>query len=111
MEDDQEREATIGSSSGQTKKLTLEKAIELGEYDPKFLSNFPEWHDLSKHVQFQFIRRALDNRNRQLITQYAELSNVLDFSKKPELKDAMRNVEKQIRELREDKERLYTQYS
>ena len=111
MEDDLENEPAKGSSISSATKLTLEKAIELGEYDPNFLTNFAEWHGLSPHVQFQFIRKALDNRSRQLVTQYAELSNVLDFSKKPEIKEAMKNVEKQIRELREDKERLYMQYS
>src|SRR3989338_4950457 len=89
MEDDLEKEPMKGSQSTSVKKLTLEKAIELGEYDPNFLSNFPEWHDLSKHVQFQLIRKALDNRYRQLVTQYAELSNVLDLRNKPEIRDAM----------------------
>jgi|SRR3989344_1524193 len=111
MEDDLEKEPTKGSSSTPVKKLTLEKAIELGEYDPKFLSNFPEWHDLSRHVQFQLIRKALDNRYRQLVTQYAELSNVLDFSKKPEIRKALDNVDAQIKILRRDKETLYAQYS
>jgi len=31
-------------------KLTLEKAVELGEYDSSFLANFPEWHSLSRHI-------------------------------------------------------------
>ena len=46
---------------------------------PDFLANFPEWHTLSRHVQFQYIRKALDNRHKQLLTQYAELNNVLDL--------------------------------
>ena len=41
--------------------MSLAKAIELGEYDPKFLSGFAEWHTLSRHMQFQYIRQALDN--------------------------------------------------
>lgn len=35
-------------------KLTLEKAVELGEYDPDYLANFPEWHTLSRHIQFEY---------------------------------------------------------
>lgn len=111
MEDDSEKEPTKGSTGTNVKKITLEKAIELGEYDPNFLSNFAEWHELSRHVQFQLIRKALDNRYRQLVTQYAELSNVLDFSKKPEIRSAMENVDAQIKILRRDKEALYSQYS
>lgn len=111
MEDDQEKEPTKGSQSTPVKKLTLEKAIELGEHDPNFLSNFPEWHDLSRHVQFQLIRKALENIYRQLVTQYAELSNVLDLRNKPEIRKAMDNVDAQIKILRKDKEMLYAQYS
>lgn len=111
MEDDLEIEPTKGSSNNSSNNLTLEKAIELGEYDPNFLSNFPQWHDLSRHVQFQFIRKALDNRYRQLVTQYAELSNVLDLRNKPEIRKAMENVDSQIKILRRDKEMLYSQYS
>jgi len=31
--------------------LSLQQAIEFGEYDPKYLANFAEWHTLSVHVQ------------------------------------------------------------
>ncbi|MBI2611965.1 hypothetical protein HYW54_04460 [Candidatus Gottesmanbacteria bacterium] len=91
--------------------MNLQKAIELGEYDPKFLSGFAEWHTLSRHAQFQYIRAALDNRRKHLIGQWAEINNVLDFSKKPYLQEALRNIEEQLRKLREDKERLYIEYS
>jgi hypothetical protein len=91
--------------------MNLQKAIELGEYDPKFLSGFAEWHSLSRHSQFQYIRQALDNRRRHLIMQWAEINNVLDFSKKPHLQEALRNIEEQMRKLREDKEKLYIEYS
>src|ERR1035437_5442582 len=92
-------------------KLTLEKAVELGEYDPDFLANFPEWHTLSRHIQFQYIRKALENRNRQLLGQYADLNNVLDLRNKPDVWKAIRNVEKQLHQLLEVKEKLFSEYS
>lgn len=91
--------------------LTLEQTIDLGEYNPSFLSKFAEWQNLSTHIQWQMIRKALDMRHRQLITQYAELSNVMNFSKKPHIADALKNVERQIAKLAEDKENLYVEYS
>ena len=103
-----------GKSSGKpvtSAKMTLQKAVELGEYNPEFLATFPEWHTLSRHAQFQFIRQALANRHRHLIVQWAEINNLLDFSKKPELKDALKNIEKQLNELEKDKEKLYLEYS
>ena len=75
------------------------------------MANFAEWHDLSPHIQWQLIRKALDIRHRQLITQYAELNNALDLSKKPHIKEAMKSVEKQLSSLMEDKENLYVEYS
>jgi hypothetical protein len=73
MDKDEEKEQSLGGKpSPAVSKLTLEKAIELGEYDTNFLANFPEWHSLSRHIQFEYVRKALENRHRQLITQYAE---------------------------------------
>jgi len=92
-------------------KLTLEKAVELGEYEPDFLANFPEWHALSRHVQFQYIRKALENRNHQLLAQYAELNNVLDLRNKPDVWKAIKNMEKQLHQLLEIKEKLFSEYS
>ena len=83
----------------------------MGEYDPKFLSQYPEFVSLSPHVQFQYIRRALKNRRRQLVVQWAEINNVLDFRLKPELRLALRNIEKKLKKLEEDMERLYLDYS
>lgn len=95
----------------QKSNISLQQAIDFGEYDPKALSNFAEWHTLSIHIQFQLVRKALDIRQRQLITQYAELNNVLNFSKKPHIHVALKNVERQLRELALDKERLYVEFS
>lgn len=91
--------------------LTLRQVIEFGEYNPKYLANFAEWHTLSVHVQWQLIRKALNNRHSQLITQYAELNNVLDLRLKPDVQEAMKSVEKQIKDFERDRERLYVEYS
>ena len=92
-------------------RITLQQAIEFGEYDPIFLANFSDWHTLSTHIQWQLIRKALDIRERQLITQYAELNNVLNYSKKPHVHKAVKNVEKQLVNLDKDREKLYIEYS
>jgi len=91
--------------------ITLQQAIDFGEYDPEQLANFAEWHSLSPHIQWQLVRKALDIRYRQLMTQYAELNNVLDYSKKPHIWDAMKKVEKQLKNLAKDRERLYVEFS
>jgi len=91
--------------------LSLQQAIEFGEYDPKYLDNFAEWHTLSVHVQWQLIRKALNNRHSQLIIQYAELNNVLDLRLKPDVQQAMKNVEKQLKVFEKNRERLYVEYS
>jgi hypothetical protein len=113
MDKDEEKEQSLGGggSSKPLGKLTLEQAIELGEYDPNILANFPEWHALSRHIQFQYIRKGLENRNRQLLGQYAELNNVLDLRNKPDVWKAIRNVEKQLHNLLEAKEKLFSEYS
>lgn len=91
--------------------MTLQKAVDLGEYEPEYLATFPEWHTLSKHVQFQFIKQGLDNRRRQLWVQWAEVNNTPNFHLKPHLAIAMKNIEKQIKKLDEDWERLFLEYS
>lgn len=112
MSENGEIEPTISSSPPLTNgNLTLQQAIDFGEYDPKNLANFEEWHTLSIHIQWQLIRKALDIRQRQLITQYAELNNVLNFSQKFNLHQAVKNVERQLQELEQDRERLYIEYS
>ncbi len=90
--------------------MTLQKAIDLGEYKPEYLSTFPEWNTLSKHVQFQFVKTGLENRKRQLLLQWAAISNVLDFRLKPHLKETLRNIEKQMKSLDEDFEKLSQEY-
>lgn len=98
-------------SHTQTQSITLQQAIDFGEYNPKYLANFPEWHTLSSHIQWQLIRKALDIRQKQLITQYAELNNALDLRLKPHIHEAMKSVEKQLSDLAEDREELYVKFS
>ncbi|MBN1169365.1 hypothetical protein JXA63_05775 [Candidatus Woesebacteria bacterium] len=91
--------------------LTLERAVRFGEYNPEYLASFPEWHELSRNIQFQYIKDALDNRIKVLRVRWAEVVNVLDFSKKAYLQEALKNIEKQIKKVEEDRERLYLKYS
>lgn len=92
-------------------KMSLQKAVEMGEYNPEYLSTFPEWQELTSHVQFQYIKTAIDNRRKQMIMQYAEINNMLDFSLKPHLTEALHNIEKQLKMLELDRERLFVEYS
>lgn len=103
--------APTTSSAPASKNMTLKEAIELGEYDSDFLSTFPEWHTFPKHIQFQYLRKALDNRNKQLLMQWAEINNMLDFRLKPHLAEALKNIEKQMKKLENDREKLYFEYS
>jgi|SRR3990167_6555203 len=112
MEEHEPKEQNLGGGSPPAQStISLQQAIDFGEYDPKHLENFAEWHTLSVHIQWQLIRKALDIRHRQLITQYAELSTALDYSKKPEVMKACRNVERQLKNLASEKEKLYIEYS
>lgn len=103
-----------GKSSAKPVKLpdmTLQKAVDMGEYNPEYLATFPEWHTLSRHIQFQHIRNAVENRRHHLLSQWAEVNNILDFSKKPELAEALVNIEKQLRQVEDDREKLFVEYS
>ncbi len=111
FEDQEAKEKTTSSGKSSTPNMTLQKAVDMGEYDPEYLSTFPEWHTFSRHIQFQYIRQALENRHRHLITQWAEINNMLDYRLKPELRTAQQNVEKQLKKLEDDRERLFLEYS
>ena len=112
MEEDDSIETPKKSApQSSSPNMTLQKAVDLGEYNPDYLSTFPEWQTLTKHVQFQFIKQGLDNRQRQLDIQWASVVNVLDFSKKPYLQETLRNIEAQTRKLRADREELMIEYS
>lgn len=91
--------------------MTFQKAIEMGEYDSKYLAKFEEWKDFARHTQFQYIKTALENRRKHLLSQWADISTILDFSKKPELAEALKNIEKQLRTIEDDREKLFVEYS
>jgi hypothetical protein len=98
-------------NNSKSSSITLDKAIELGEYEPGYLAGFPEWKEFSRHVQFEYIKKALDNRHRQIIFQYAELNNVLDLRNKPHVKEAIKKVEKRLQEFTEEREKLFIEYA
>ncbi len=111
MDQDEFGENIKGSKPGKpSPTMTLQKAVDMGEYDPSYLSTFPEWLTLSKHIQFQFIRNGIENRRHLLLQQYAEISNVIDFRLKPELKQTLQNIHKQLKSLDEKFEKLSLEY-
>ena len=110
-EDAEPKEQISGSQPSSPPTMTLQKAVDMGEYNPEYLATFPEWHDISRHVQFQHIRKALDNRNQHLISQWAEINNIIDFRLKPHLVVALKNIQKQLDKLNHDREKLYVEYS
>jgi hypothetical protein len=93
------------------KNITLREAIELGEYNPEYLSMFPDWSTLSKTIQWNYIKKALDIRERQLMQQWSEVSNILDFRLKPDLKIALKNIEINRHKVLDDREKLLLEYS
>jgi cytochrome c peroxidase len=91
--------------------MTLEEAVKLGEYEPEFLSRYPEWSTLSRFVQFQKISQAIENRKRFLMQKWAEVINFMDENDDPKLREeAKKGIESQLAELRKDKEKLYWEY-
>ena len=110
MEKESSPETPAQSGSNGSTFITLQRAIELGEYEPVYLAKFAEWHKLSPHAQFQLIRKGLDNHENQLMREWAEINNVLDFSKKPQLQNVLRSIEAKIRQVHQDRERLYLEF-
>jgi len=109
-EDAAEKGVTSGGSVPPP-KMTLQKAVDMGEYSPEYLSTFAEWHTLSPHMQLNYIKQGLDNRRVQLLAEWAELDRAIDYRLKPELKMAQENIWKQIEKIEVDRERLYYEYS
>lgn len=91
--------------------MTLEKAVEMGEYDPSFLATFPEWANFSNNIRFNYIMKAIKNRKRFLQLNYAETFNVIDFSLKPELQTVLKNITDKLKEIQKDEEKLRLEYS
>ena len=110
MEDQEILENTPVSKPAQSAGMTLQKAVDLGEYDPDYLATFPEWADMTKHLQWQMVRQALKNRWRILAVNWAEVSNQPNFSKKPHLKKALEGIQKQLDQLQSEEERLQIEF-
>jgi hypothetical protein len=93
-----------------SKSLSLREAIELGEYHKEYLSQFPDWLKLSRSSQHQLIREAIRNRRNQLRKEYADVFNVLNFSKKPELQSVLDGIVQKIQSLDDDEEHIWLEY-
>ncbi len=93
-----------------TTKMTLEKAVEMGEYNPEFLSTFPEWSSFTNNIRWHYIRQAIQNRRRFLLLNWAETNNVLDLRLKPELKQVLDKINNQVLDLNREEERLRIEY-
>lgn len=91
--------------------MILEEAIELGEFYPKKLKKFPEFRKFSKHAQLQLIKKAMENHHKQLITHYAEVNNLLDASRKPEVQKALNRIFKKIQDFEEEREKILLEFS
>ena len=91
--------------------MTFVEAIQMGEYQPQFLSQYPEWQTMSKHVQLEYISKAIDIRKRQLVKKWGEIINMMDENAIPEMKQKMVDqVFAQMKKLSEERERIYYEY-
>jgi len=98
------------STSPLPAKMTLEKAVEMGEYNPSFLSTFPEWSTFTNNIRWHYVREAIKNRRRFLQLNYAETNNVLDLHLKPEMKQVLDKITEQIILLNREEERLRLEF-
>lgn len=94
-----------------TDDITLQKAVDMGEYKPDYLATFPQWHKMSRIMQWEMIRTGIKNRRKLLSVHWAEINNQFDFSTKPHLKVALNNIDNQLTKLREDEEKYQVEYS
>jgi hypothetical protein len=106
-----EKAPQMGGSGSNAGQITLQQAVQMGAYDPEDLAHYEEWHGLSTIVQFELIRRGIDNRRKQLRQQWAAMANAPDFSQKPHLKEAQKNIELAQKQLQIDEEELTLEYS
>ena len=110
IDDNFEKNTPKGKGSV-SRTMTLQKAVDMGEYDPHFLANFAEWHELTSMMRWNYVRQAIKNRKRFLLMQWAEITNVLDLSQKPQLKEALKNIEKQQAKVGQDEEKLQIEFA
>jgi hypothetical protein len=92
-------------------QLNLQTAVNMGEYEPIYLAQFEEWAKLTPGMQFELVKKGIENKRRQLRIQYATTFNAPDFSKKPHLEEAIQNIFIRLKKLQSDEERLGLQYS
>lgn len=92
-------------------QLNLQTAVSLGEYEPTYLAQFDEWPKLTAGMQFELVKKGIENKRRQLRIQYATTFNAPDFSKKPHLEEAIQNIFIRLKKLQSDEERLGLHYS
>ena len=93
-----------------TTKMTLDKAVEMGEYNPDFLATFPEWAGFSNNIRWHYIRDAIQNRRKFLLLNWAETNNVLDFRLKPEMKQVLDKINLQLKNLNQEEEKLRLEF-
>ena len=91
--------------------ISFKESIELGKYDIEYLSQYKEWQELDRHLQYQYIVQAIINKRKQLRLQWARLANQPDFSKKPQLLAAQKKVEQALRDLDSDEEMYMVEFA
>jgi hypothetical protein len=111
MDHEESKEHSTSGGGPYTSAMTLQRAVQLGEYQPDYLSRFPEWVTMSRYVQLRFIREGMRSRKPQLMTQYAVLFNVLHFSEKTaELEPKLNHILDLVKQVDADEEYYLSQY-
>lgn len=95
----------------QNRIISFKESIELGKYQIDYLSQYKEWEELDRHLQYQYITQAITNKRRQLRLEWAKMANQPNFSKKPQLLAAQKKIEKALRDLDTDEETLMIEYA
>lgn len=95
----------------QNRIISFKESIELGKYQIDYLSQYKEWEELDRHLQYQYITQAITNKRRQLRLEWAKMANQPNFSKKPQLLAAQKKIEKALRDLDTDEEALMIEYA
>ncbi len=50
-----------GAPTKATSGITLQRAIDMGEYDPSYLATFAEWHEMSRNMPMADDLRCLED--------------------------------------------------
>ncbi|MCA9368729.1 MAG: hypothetical protein H6773_00635 [Pseudomonadales bacterium] len=91
--------------------ISFKESIELGKYQIDYLSQYKEWQELDRHLQYQYITQAITNKRRQLRLEWAKIANQPNFSKKPQLLAAQKKIEQALRDLDSDEETFMVEYA